>query len=237
MQTRTLTAAALTLALAGCGDIDPQSAAGSLRAQRVEVKPGALAKAPAKELRKAVKAPRAELVRNLHTTPKDPPATEDTPTEPETPPAPTPRREDGKLAGITDAHNAVRTPLNVAKLAWSDALGGFAQQWADYLATENNCQLQHRPHSGAWAQQYGENLFWKSAPTNHGEAVGAWASEAADYDHGTNACAGFTCGHYTQMVWADTRYLGCGVAACPGGGEMWVCNYDPRGNILGQSPY
>ena len=77
----------------------------------------------------------------------------------------------------------------------------------------------------------------KSAPTNVGEAVGAWAAEAADYDHGTNACSGFTCGHYTQMVWADTRYLGCGVAACPSGGEMWVCNYDPRGNVLGKSPY
>ncbi|MCA9661403.1 MAG: hypothetical protein KC486_23895 [Myxococcales bacterium] len=240
MNARPITAAAVCLALAACGDIDPQSAAGSLRAQRVEVKPGPIAKVSNKEVRKVAKAiPRAELVRDIHTTPKDPPATDDTaaPTEPDAPPAPTPRREDGKLAGITDAHNAVRTPLNIPALAWSDAIGGFAQQWADHLATESNCQLQHRPSSGPWGQKYGENIFWKSAPTNVGEAVGAWAAEAADYDHGTNACSGFTCGHYTQMVWADTRYLGCGVAACPSGGEMWVCNYDPRGNVLGKSPY
>jgi pathogenesis-related protein 1 len=235
MNARPITAAAACLALAACGDLDPQSAAGSLRAQRAELKPGAVAKVQKKELRKVTKSvTRAELVRNVHTTPEDPPPTDDkaTPTEPDAPPPP--RREDGKLAGLTDAHNAVRAPLNIAKLAWSDAIGGFAQQWADFLATENNCKLAHRPNA---SQKYGENLFWRSAPTNLGEAVGAWASEAADYDHGTNACSGYTCGHYTQMVWADTRYLGCGVAACPSGGEVWVCNYDPRGNILGQSPY
>ncbi|MCA9635011.1 MAG: hypothetical protein KC420_03145, partial [Myxococcales bacterium] len=62
--------------------------------------------------------------------------------------------------------------------------------------------------------------------------VGAWASEASAYNAQTGACSG-VCGHYTQIVWSSTSALGCGYATC-GAGEIWVCNYDPRGNILGQ---
>ena len=236
METRPITAAVVCLALAACGDVDTTSAAGSLRAK---LKPGASVQAPREHLLAgAKKVQRPELVRRDSTPPKDAPPSgkEATPPEAADPPPPTPRKEDGKLAGITDAHNAVRTPLNIPKLEWSDALGGFAQQWADYLATENGCQLQHRPNSGPWGQKYGENIFWTSASTTMTEATSAWSAEAGHYDHATNTCAGI-CGHYTQMVWADTRYLGCGVAACPGGGEMWVCNYDPRGNHYGQAPY
>jgi pathogenesis-related protein 1 len=236
METRPITVAVLCLTLAACGDIDTTGAAGSLRAK---LKPGASIKAPPVHLREsAKKLQRAELVRDHATPPKDaqPSDEEAAPPEAAEPPPPPPREEKGKLAGVTDAHNAVRTPLNIPKLEWSDAIGGFAQQWADYLAIENGCKLQHRPSSGPWGQKYGENIFWRSAPTTVDEAVNAWSAEAADYDHATNTCAGI-CGHYTQMVWAKTRYLGCGVAACPGGGEMWVCNYDPRGNYFGQAPY
>jgi len=42
-------------------------------------------------------------------------------------------------------------------------------------------------------------------------------------------------GHYTQMVWATTHLVGCGVSHCTGGkgplGKdfyMYVCNYAPR---------
>ena len=38
-------------------------------------------------------------------------------------------------------------------------------------------------------------------------------------------------GHFTQVVWKDTRQLGCGVAMCDGG-EIWVCNYSPPGNFV-----
>ena len=72
--------------------------------------------------------------------------------------------------------------------------------------------------------------------SNVAEVVGMWAAEASDYNHPTNTCSGI-CGHYTQIVWAATQHLGCGYRQCDGGGEIWVCNYDPRGNYYGQSPY
>jgi len=44
------------------------------------------------------------------------------------------------------------------------------------------------------------------------------------------------CGHYTQIVWRDTKQVGCGVAR-DNRREIWVCNYDPPGNWVGHRPY
>jgi hypothetical protein len=38
-------------------------------------------------------------------------------------------------------------------------------------------------------------------------------------------------GHFTQLVWLETRELGCGMAQC-NGGDLVVCNYAPPGNVL-----
>jgi hypothetical protein len=57
------------------------------------------------------------------------------------------------------------------------------------------------------------------------------------YDYKSNTChQGGPCGHYTQVVWSGTRELGCGVARSPSR-EIWVCNYNPPGNYIGQRPY
>ncbi|CAG2060007.1 unnamed protein product [Timema podura] len=47
-------------------------------------------------------------------------------------------------------------------------------------------------------------------------------------------------GHYTQVVWADTKLVGCGLIYYPDG--VWniyymACNYGPGGNIIGDSLY
>jgi pathogenesis-related protein 1 len=68
-----------------------------------------------------------------------------------------------------------------------------------------------------------------------------WADEAGDYDYRTNRCkSGAQCGHYTQIVWADTQRVGCGVATCNmlgTRGQFVVCDYEPPGNFVGQKPY
>ncbi len=83
-------------------------------------------------------------------------------------------------------------------LVWSDRLAAFAQEWADYLAAHH--QFLHRPDS-----PYGENLFTiTGASASPSEVVNDWASESRDYQYRSNACRG-VCGHYTQIVWADTK--------------------------------
>jgi len=127
------------------------------------------------------------------------------------------------------AHNAVRTRVGVPPLVWSDQLAGVAQEWANHLLATNS--FSHRPNS-----RYGENLYMISGgAASPSQVVGSWADEAQQYDVRTNTCSG-VCGHYTQIVWAKTRAVGCAVAIDPYR-EVWVCNYDPPGNYVGYRPY
>lgn len=146
--------------------------------------------------------------------------------------------EPDSVRGITAAHNRVReeTGAGLPPLTWSAEVAAFAQQWADELG-RRGCSLEHRPRSGEFQQRYGENLFWGSGSGwSAQQVVGSWASEASDYDYASNSCSG-VCGHYTQIVWRDSLRLGCATTTCDGGGQVWVCNYDPPGNYIGQRPY
>lgn len=118
-------------------------------------------------------------------------------------------------------------------LAWSNDLAAVAQAWAD------KCNFEH---SGS---NYGENLYASagSVPSPE-EAVGSWADEAKSYDYAGNDCSK-ACGHYTQVVWASSKKLGCGMTKCTTNSPFdgfpewyfWVCNYDPPGNFNSQRPY
>lgn len=143
--------------------------------------------------------------------------------------------ESGRLAGLTAAHNRVRAPLGLPPLEWSPELARFAQAWAEKLQ-RGGCDLQHRPRSGPDAQRHGENLYGASGrAATADDVVAAWAVEQKSYNAKTNRCKG-VCGHYTQLVWRKTTRVGCAMATC-GDAEVWVCNYDPPGNYLGQRPY
>lgn len=123
------------------------------------------------------------------------------------------------------ASGAIKAP----SLIWSNELARYAQEWADRLVEAG--RLVHRPNP-----IYGENLFLiHGADVSPAAVVGAWASEARNYSYQTNSCQG-RCGHYTQLIWRDTKRVGCG-AASRDGTEVWVCNYDPPGNIAGERPY
>jgi uncharacterized protein YkwD len=127
------------------------------------------------------------------------------------------------------AHNAVRRQVGVPPLSWSDRLAAAAQEWANVLL--KRMEFRRNPRT-----RYGENLWEivgdKGTPK---EVVDDWASEAKDYRYSSNTCHGI-CGHYTQIVWRNTRQVGCAVAR-GGGREVWVCEYDPPGNYVGQRPY
>ncbi len=156
-----------------------------------------------------------------------------------------------------DAHNALRAgsfadvtvspapspPLPA--LQWSTSAEAVAQAWA------NGCNYQHNPNRGADGVPRGENIA-ATGPADRADAtpayiVGQWGSEWSDYSYATNTCAaGRVCGHYTQLVWRGTTKVGCARARCtvnsPFGAQSptwdyFVCDYEPPGNVVGQSPY
>jgi cysteine-rich secretory family protein len=63
----------------------------------------------------------------------------------------------------------------------------------------------------------------------------AWVTEKSLYHGGPSF---YAVGHYTQMVWANTKQVGCGTAFSPGlDYSFLVCRYDPLGNYPNQLPY
>jgi len=153
-----------------------------------------------------------------------------------------------EIPGIVAAHTQARAEVNLPPLIWSPSLSTYAQQWANQLAAKN-CQMGHRPNSGKFKQMYGENLYWAGAlvwsdgrreaqKITAADAVKPWVDEKAFYNYQTNTCAsGQVCGHYTQVVWRQSTEVGCAMAMCSSKDQVWVCNYNPPGNYVGQRPY
>ena len=162
-----------------------------------------------------------------------------------------------ELTAMLSAHNQVRsgvtpTAANMTRLVWDSNLATVAQNWA------NQCNWSHNPgRNAAYAAlssnsgQVGENIYVTTAPrasalSGSNGAVALWAAEVSAYNYATNTCAaGQVCGHYTQLVWANTLRVGCGVTQCPSlaglpgfsNAQFVVCDYNPAGNFIGQSPY
>jgi len=150
-------------------------------------------------------------------------------------------------------HNALRAQVDVPPLRWSEKLARQAARWALTLK-EDGCRMEHS-RTG-----FGENLFWASArrtatqrdssgnwawqnslqKIREKDVVASWGREKEWYSLKRDRCeapVGSSCGHYTQIVWAETTELGCARAICDDNSQIWVCNYTPAGNITGQKPY
>ena len=146
------------------------------------------------------------------------------------PPQTQPNLTQDEVEETIAAHNKWRAKVGAPPLEWSDELAATALKWAQQLKKEN-CAFKHSGVNGL-----GENLFMGTTghyrPT---EVVDNWGDEIKNYNYKNNTCSG-VCGHYTQVVWANTKRVGCAKIEC-NGMDIWVCNYDPPGNYRGQKPY
>ena len=138
-----------------------------------------------------------------------------------------------------DFHNEVRKEVGSAPLEWSAELATYAQEWADYLAEKNNCNIAHRSTLRKAERTLGENIFWGVGKTYSAlEAAKAWYEEIEKYTYQpVRAGSNSKTGHYTQMVWKNTQKIGIGKAVCSNGATIIVANYDPPGNVIGEKPY
>ncbi|XP_067679222.1 cysteine-rich secretory protein 2-like isoform X2 [Haliotis asinina] len=119
------------------------------------------------------------------------------------------------------------------ELVWDDQLEQEASAWA------NRCVFAHQ-YKGR-----GENLAFNTNKYPESElteiAFKGWFDEKNIYSYGQYSC-GASC-HYTQLVWATTRRVGCAMKRCEylaqATANAWylVCFYDPAGNKMGKKPY
>ncbi|XP_044762206.1 venom allergen 5-like [Coccinella septempunctata] len=145
------------------------------------------------------------------------------------------------LRGLVAAGKVPGQPraTNMKQIRYSLELEKKAQEVA------NTCEFKHVTITGTSWGWVGQNLYlfmstgYGKGPNWH-DAIQSWFNEHKIYRFGSPFSA--ATGHYTQLVWANTDHVGCGYAYYNKGGyfryqKLYVCNYGPGGNYIGQNPY
>jgi uncharacterized protein YkwD len=135
---------------------------------------------------------------------------------------------------MLDQHNRARAEQGLPPLAWNAALAAAASAYAAELAEAG--AFEHSDDDS----DHGENL-WMGTRQAYAfeEMVAHWVSEKTNFrrDAPNMSATGelSDVGHYTQIVWKDTREVGCGVAS-DASDDYLVCRYFPAGNVEGEDP-
>ena len=139
---------------------------------------------------------------------------------------------------LLEEHNRARDQVGVPRLSWSRDLAQDAQAWADHLAKRGSMAHADRTQRNG----RGENL-WMGAAGHYGAdvMVGMFVDEKKHYRHDAFPNVSHTgawrdVGHYTQVVWRETKEVGCAVARGRTD-DFLVCRYWPAGNIYGRMAY
>jgi len=161
---------------------------------------------------------------------------------------------DAQITQALQAHNNARATAgnndasNMVALEWDDDLARRSQDWAEL------CKWGHDLMTSCDGDTVGQNLAMSGGGPSDLSAVDVssyvedWDSEKQFYDISDQSCKNATghsqvCGHYTQVVWAETTKVGCGIAKCSSvtngfnNAVVFACDYSPAGNFIGKMPY
>ncbi|VDN99893.1 unnamed protein product [Rodentolepis nana] len=149
--------------------------------------------------------------------------------------------KDEERKEILDSHNKFRSiNFMLNNFIYSTNLEKLAKEWVD------RCEFKHPERTDPKYSGLGQNLGMttKIEVNLHG-MVEMWYNETKYYTYAINYCEG-VCGHYTQVVWAQSLQLGCAYKVCSPlvarenvypSALFVACQYSPPGNFNGQKPY
>ncbi|KAK2809988.1 hypothetical protein FQN50_003402 [Emmonsiellopsis sp. PD_5] len=131
-------------------------------------------------------------------------------------------------------HNIHRSNHSAPALTWSDELAKAAQVLAQ------RCVFDHDTSIGGG--DYGQNIGYGFAPDSVGKLLtNMMYNDEAElfssfYGMADPDMSQFkSWGHFTQMVWKDTKTVGCATYNCNNDiNHFTVCNYGPPGNYPGE---
>ncbi|KPJ19489.1 Venom allergen 5 [Papilio machaon] len=164
-----------------------------------------------------------------------------------------------QIRAFVDGHNARRLQLvkgqvpgqppasDMKLMMWDNELEAKAAKWA------SRNHFAHNPDKTIGSHRFhtGENLYWyATTDLTHKldveSSLRSWFDEHLNYSYGPLTMRDFNksskkqIGHYTQMAWANTMYVGCAISQYTKNNFkefLVVCNYGPGGNYIGQKPY
>ncbi len=138
--------------------------------------------------------------------------------------------DDAGKTEILDVHNKYRKIVGSPDLVWSNELEASALNWANSMV--------EKPQSRISNTVYGENVYWGEIGSETKDVVFFWASEVCYY-HGEEITKKnkYKFERYTQIIWAETTEIGCAMVVNKADREIWVCHYNPKGNVIGEKPY
>lgn len=132
-------------------------------------------------------------------------------------------------------HNRLRAKHGVPPLTWSADIAVTAERWANACTRRHETEFLH-------PNKLGENMGFDGKIDTSAEslsnAIQRMYDEIKSYRYerpGFNkqgSSQETQTGHFTQIVWKETKELGCGWAICPNSQykTILVCRYSPPGN-------
>jgi uncharacterized protein YkwD len=128
-----------------------------------------------------------------------------------------------------EQHNYYRAQHQVGDLTRSADLEKIAQSYSEYLSSANLFEHSSNTYNGDYM---GECLYSGTISEHIGsDSVNLWYSEVDEYDF-NNPGWNYDAGHFTQVVWKDSKLLGCGFACGTNNYCYVTCNYYPGGNYM-----
>lgn len=141
-------------------------------------------------------------------------------------------------------HNVHRANHSAPALTWGSAMAQNAKVWAQ------KCNFSHNTTNVVGKAQYGQNLLVGFPKAQIGPGVSDyWYNQEEPYFHwygqanpDFNSFENY--GHFSQMVWKNSKTVGCFTADCSATGVkgidknsgipplMTVCNYFPPGKFI-----
>jgi hypothetical protein len=140
------------------------------------------------------------------------------------------------ISAILQQHQTYRDEFQLPALAWSPALAKDALAWGQHLAS-----IDKGEHDQSVRGQEGENLWWGTAGAfSFSQMVAMWGNEKKSFKYdifpNCSTSRSAVVGHYTQIVWRNTKSVGCALVS-NGRTDFLVCRYSPPGNVVGEKPY
>ncbi|XP_074641337.1 cysteine-rich venom protein helothermine-like [Tubulanus polymorphus] len=134
----------------------------------------------------------------------------------------------GSVERYHTGENGEGVPASIMlKLIWNDEIAASAQGWANECGPVGR----HDSWKSRMTKQWmfvGQNAAWNV--NDNVRAISYFFDEYKNFVYNVTTIKDIMkVGHYTQLVWATTQYIGCGFAIC-GKVPYLMCNYGPGGN-------